>query len=138
MDRRNIVSREEWLVARKQLLAEEKALSRQRDAVSAQRRELPWVKLDKDYVLAGLQLAVAARLRGRPLAPRLLLAGSALAVLVATGFALTFATQGFYGTAVELPTMLRYHALVNAIGFLGLGLLAWSLLRPRASYVAGS
>lgn len=55
MDRRKIVSREEWLVARKQLLAEEKALSRQRDAVSAQRRELPWVKLDKEYVLAGPQ-----------------------------------------------------------------------------------
>jgi predicted dithiol-disulfide oxidoreductase (DUF899 family) len=53
MDRRKIVSREAWLVARRKLLAEEKALSRQRDAVSAQRRELPWVKLDKDYVLAG-------------------------------------------------------------------------------------
>lgn len=53
MDRRTIVSREAWLVARRQLLAEEKALSRQRDAVSARRRELPWVKLDKDYVLAG-------------------------------------------------------------------------------------
>jgi len=89
-------------------------------------------------LLAGLQLGVAARLRGRPLAPRLLLAASALAVLVATGFALRFATQGFYGAAVELSTMLRYHALVNAVGFLGLGLLAWSLLRPRAGYVAGS
>lgn len=83
-------------------------------------------------LLASLQIAAAARLRGRPLAPRLLLAASALAVLLATGFALRFATQGFYGTAVELSTMLRYHALVNAIGFLGLGLLAWSLLRPPA------
>ena len=60
MDRRKIVSREAWLVARRKLLAEEKALSRQRDAVLAQRRELPWVKLDKDYVLAGPDGPLAA------------------------------------------------------------------------------
>lgn len=81
-------------------------------------------------LLAGLQLTAAIHLRGRPPLARLLLAASALAVLLATGFALRFASQGFYGAAVEISTMLRWHALVNVAGFLGLGLLAWSL--PRA------
>jgi len=45
-----IVSRAEWLVARKKLMAEEKELTRQQDAVSARRRELPWVKVDQEYV----------------------------------------------------------------------------------------
>lgn len=45
-----VVSRAEWLAARKELLAEEKALTRSRDALAAKRRELPWVKVDKEYV----------------------------------------------------------------------------------------
>lgn len=45
-----IVSREEWLVARKKLLAREKQLTRERDAVAAERRQLPWVRVDKNYV----------------------------------------------------------------------------------------
>ena len=45
-----IVARDEWLAARKELLAKEKNLTRQRDAVSAERRQLPWVKVDKEYV----------------------------------------------------------------------------------------
>jgi predicted dithiol-disulfide oxidoreductase (DUF899 family) len=45
-----IVSRDEWLEARKALLAKEKAMTRQRDELSAQRRDLPWVKIEKDYV----------------------------------------------------------------------------------------
>jgi hypothetical protein len=45
-----IVSREQWLVARKDLLTHEKQLTRLRDEVSRQRRELPWVKIDKEYV----------------------------------------------------------------------------------------
>jgi predicted dithiol-disulfide oxidoreductase (DUF899 family) len=48
-----IVSREEWLAARTALLAEEKAFTRARDALSAKRRELPWVKIDKDYAFEG-------------------------------------------------------------------------------------
>lgn len=83
-------------------------------------------------LLAALQLGAALHLRGRSPLARLLLAGSALAVLVATGFAVNFATQGFYGAAVEISTMLRWHALVNVIGFLGLGALGWALLRPPA------
>lgn len=50
-----VVSRAEWLVARRELLAKEKEFTRQRDALSAARRELPWVKLDKDYVFEGPQ-----------------------------------------------------------------------------------
>lgn len=49
------VSREEWLVARKDLLAKEKALTRQYDEVSAARRELPWVRVEKDYIFDTLQ-----------------------------------------------------------------------------------
>jgi len=46
----SIVSREEWLLARKRLLAEEKAATQARDALNARRRELPMVRIDKDYV----------------------------------------------------------------------------------------
>jgi predicted dithiol-disulfide oxidoreductase (DUF899 family) len=45
-----IVSRDEWLVARKKLLAKEKLLTRERDALAAERRQLPWVKVEKNYV----------------------------------------------------------------------------------------
>src|SRR5262252_2704198 len=50
VDNPKVVSREEWLVARKKLLAREKQLTRERDAVAAERRQLPWVKVDKNYV----------------------------------------------------------------------------------------
>jgi hypothetical protein len=50
IDNPKVVSREEWIAARKELLAKEKNLTRQRDAVSAERRQLPWVKVDKEYV----------------------------------------------------------------------------------------
>ncbi|MPZ39921.1 MAG: DUF899 domain-containing protein [Rhizobiales bacterium] len=45
-----VVSREEWLEARKAHLKSEKALTRMRDLVNAERRELPWVKVEKEYV----------------------------------------------------------------------------------------
>jgi predicted dithiol-disulfide oxidoreductase (DUF899 family) len=45
-----IVSQEEWLAARRALLAKEKELTRLQDALNEQRRELPWVRIDKDYV----------------------------------------------------------------------------------------
>ncbi|MBN8548348.1 MAG: DUF899 domain-containing protein [Deltaproteobacteria bacterium] len=48
-----IVSREAWLKARKAHLAREKAFTKERDALSAERRELPWVKIDKQYVFDG-------------------------------------------------------------------------------------
>jgi predicted dithiol-disulfide oxidoreductase (DUF899 family) len=48
-----VVSRDEWLTARKALLKEEKDATLAQDAVSASRRELPMVKIEKDYVLEG-------------------------------------------------------------------------------------
>jgi predicted dithiol-disulfide oxidoreductase (DUF899 family) len=51
----NVVSPGEWLAARKELLVKEKQLTRQRDEVDRQRRELPWVKVEKDYVFDGPQ-----------------------------------------------------------------------------------
>ncbi|MDH3228988.1 MAG: thioredoxin family protein [Alphaproteobacteria bacterium] len=48
-----IVSREAWTAARKALLAREKEFTRARDALSEARRQLPWVKVDKDYVFEG-------------------------------------------------------------------------------------
>jgi predicted dithiol-disulfide oxidoreductase (DUF899 family) len=49
MTNRKVVSREEWLAAREPLLAREKAHTRQGDELARQRRELPWVKVEKDY-----------------------------------------------------------------------------------------
>lgn len=48
-----VVPRAEWLAARRELLAEEKALTRAHDALNQKRRDLPWVKVDKDYVFEG-------------------------------------------------------------------------------------
>ena len=42
-------TREEWLGARLKLLDEEKALTRRSDEVARMRRELPWVRVDKEY-----------------------------------------------------------------------------------------
>jgi predicted dithiol-disulfide oxidoreductase (DUF899 family) len=53
MARHTVVSRKEWLAARKALLVKEKKFTRLRDQLSQQRRELPWVKVDKDYVFDG-------------------------------------------------------------------------------------
>jgi predicted dithiol-disulfide oxidoreductase (DUF899 family) len=50
VDNPKVVSREEWLVARKKLLAREKQLTHERDAIAAERRQLPWVKVEKNYV----------------------------------------------------------------------------------------
>jgi predicted dithiol-disulfide oxidoreductase (DUF899 family) len=44
------VSHDEWIAARKAYLTEEKAFSRARDALARKRRELPWEKVDKNYV----------------------------------------------------------------------------------------
>jgi|HubBroStandDraft_6_1064221.scaffolds.fasta_scaffold14299_1 predicted dithiol-disulfide oxidoreductase (DUF899 family)/uncharacterized damage-inducible protein DinB len=43
----------EWLAARKELLAKEKEFTRLRDELSRQRREMPWEKVDKQYVFDG-------------------------------------------------------------------------------------
>ena len=50
MEPRKVVSQDEWLAARKQHLQKEKEFTRLRDKLSAERRELPWVKVEKNYV----------------------------------------------------------------------------------------
>jgi predicted dithiol-disulfide oxidoreductase (DUF899 family) len=49
MTSHNTGTREEWLAARLELLEAEKELTRRSDEVARQRRELPWVRVDKDY-----------------------------------------------------------------------------------------
>ncbi len=48
-----VVSPAEWLKARKAYLAKEKEFTRLRDELSRQRRELPWEKVEKNYVFEG-------------------------------------------------------------------------------------
>ncbi|MGK5522983.1 DUF899 domain-containing protein [Micromonospora sp. URMC 107] len=48
-----VVSRDEWEAARAELLVKEKELTRARDALSALRRELPMVRVEKEYVFQG-------------------------------------------------------------------------------------
>jgi len=43
-------TRDEWLDARLELLKAEKEVTRLNDDVARRRRELPWVRIDKDYV----------------------------------------------------------------------------------------
>jgi predicted dithiol-disulfide oxidoreductase (DUF899 family) len=44
-----IVSRADWLSARQKHLAREKEITRLHDQLVAERRELPWMKVEKDY-----------------------------------------------------------------------------------------
>jgi len=53
MESHKIVSHDAWIAARKAHLAAEKEFTRSRDALSRQRRELPWEKIDKNYVFDG-------------------------------------------------------------------------------------
>ncbi len=48
-----VVSSEEWLEARKAFLAEERAFTHRRDELSRKRRELPWVRVGKQYTFEG-------------------------------------------------------------------------------------
>jgi predicted dithiol-disulfide oxidoreductase (DUF899 family) len=48
-----VVSRDEWRAERLKLLAKEKELTKLRDEVNAQRRELPMVRLAKNYTFTG-------------------------------------------------------------------------------------
>jgi predicted dithiol-disulfide oxidoreductase (DUF899 family) len=50
MQPHKIVSHDEWIAARKAYLAEEKAFTRARDALSKKRRELPWEKVEENYL----------------------------------------------------------------------------------------
>jgi predicted dithiol-disulfide oxidoreductase (DUF899 family) len=44
-----VATREEWLAARKDLLAREKEHTRRGDELARERRELPWVRVEKEY-----------------------------------------------------------------------------------------
>src|SRR5437763_13359477 len=44
-----VVSREEWAAAREALLAHEKEHTRLGDELARRRRELPWVRVEKEY-----------------------------------------------------------------------------------------
>lgn len=62
-----VVSREEWLKARAELLVKEKEHTRARAVLAASRRELPWVKLEKEYSLTSVdgELSLADAFLGR-------------------------------------------------------------------------
>src|SRR5436190_17437584 len=49
MTEHRIATQEEWQAERDTLLKEEKELTRRNDALAQQRRELPWVRVEKDY-----------------------------------------------------------------------------------------
>jgi predicted dithiol-disulfide oxidoreductase (DUF899 family) len=48
-----VVPAAEWLAARKELLRKEKEFTRLRDELSRTRREMPWEKVEKNYVFDG-------------------------------------------------------------------------------------
>ena len=48
-----VVSEKQWLAARKKLLLEEKKFTKLRDKLNQKRRDLPWVKVEKDYIFEG-------------------------------------------------------------------------------------
>jgi predicted dithiol-disulfide oxidoreductase (DUF899 family) len=48
-----VVSRKQWLTARKALLVKEKKYTRLGDQLIRERRNLPWVKVEKEYVFDG-------------------------------------------------------------------------------------
>jgi predicted dithiol-disulfide oxidoreductase (DUF899 family) len=48
-----VVSKKAWLAARKALLVQEKKFTRLYDQLKQQRRNLPWVRVDKEYVFDG-------------------------------------------------------------------------------------
>jgi predicted dithiol-disulfide oxidoreductase (DUF899 family) len=68
MQPHTVVSREEWITARMAHMAREKELTQAREALSEARRNLPWVKVDKDYVFEGPRgkVTLAELFRDRP------------------------------------------------------------------------
>ena len=49
MTSHKVGTREEWAAAREELLAREKEHTRLGDELARQRRELPWVRVEKNY-----------------------------------------------------------------------------------------
>jgi predicted dithiol-disulfide oxidoreductase (DUF899 family) len=52
-DNHAIVSQDEWIKSRKELLIKEKEFTHARDQLNQTRRDLPWVRVDKEYVFDG-------------------------------------------------------------------------------------
>ncbi|MGA8153427.1 MAG: thioredoxin family protein [Terriglobales bacterium] len=48
-----VVSSKEWIARRKELLRKEKDFTKLRDELSRQRREMPWERVEKEYVFEG-------------------------------------------------------------------------------------
>jgi predicted dithiol-disulfide oxidoreductase (DUF899 family) len=67
MTTHTIASPEQWLEARQALLAEEKKLTQMSDELARKRRQLPWVKVDKNYVFDAPQgkVTLADLFRGK-------------------------------------------------------------------------
>jgi len=53
MSAHRVVSHDEWVKARQKFLKREKAFTRERDALTQERRDLPWEKVEKEYVFDG-------------------------------------------------------------------------------------
>ncbi len=53
MENHKVVSHDGWTEARQQFLAKEKEFTRVRDRLSQQRRDLPWERVDSEYVFDG-------------------------------------------------------------------------------------
>ncbi len=49
-DRHAVVTHDEWIAARKQLLVRERELTHLRDRIASDRRNLPWERVDKNYL----------------------------------------------------------------------------------------
>ena len=55
MGTHRVVSSEAWLEARRELLEKEKEFTRLRDELSQARRDLPWTRVEKNYVFEGVK-----------------------------------------------------------------------------------
>ena len=53
LNKHKVVSQKEWREARKKLLLQEREFTHLRDQLSRQRREMPWVKVEKNYIFDG-------------------------------------------------------------------------------------
>ena len=62
-----VVSKNEWLRAHSDFLTKEKELTRLGDQLARQRRELPWARVEKEYIFQGVQgkLSLADLFDGR-------------------------------------------------------------------------
>ena len=53
LERPEVVPQAEWFAAHKDFMAKEKEFTRLRDELSRQRRQLPWEKVEKEYIFDG-------------------------------------------------------------------------------------